>query len=62
MPVEAANIRRGAAAGEISAAVAAMAHADLLDLLARVPGHPVSSRRHSQWPNWSPRRYRWTLV
>jgi len=33
MPVEAANIlRRAAAAGEISADVAAMAHTDLLDL------------------------------
>jgi predicted nucleic acid-binding protein len=33
MPVEAANIlRRAAAAGEISADVAAMAHADLLDI------------------------------
>ena len=33
MPVEAANIlRRAAAAGEISADVAAMAHADLLDM------------------------------
>ena len=33
MPVEAANIlRRAAAAGEISADVAAMGHADLLDL------------------------------
>jgi hypothetical protein len=33
MPVEAANIlRRAAAAGEISADVAALAHADLLDL------------------------------
>jgi predicted nucleic acid-binding protein len=43
MPVEAANIlRRAAAAGEISADVAAMGHADLLDMLVEL--FPTASR------------------
>ena len=46
MPVEAANIlRRAAAAGEISADVAAMAHADLLDLRVELfPYGPFAAR------------------
>jgi predicted nucleic acid-binding protein len=46
MPVEAANIlRRAAAAGEISADVAAMAHTDLLDLrLELFPYGPFAPR------------------
>jgi predicted nucleic acid-binding protein len=46
MPVEAANILRGAAAaGEISADVAAMAHTDLLDLRVELfPYDPFAPR------------------
>ena len=46
MPVEAANIlRRAAAAGEISGDVAAMAHADLLDLRVELfPYGPFAAR------------------
>lgn len=46
MPVEAAGVlRRAAAAGEISADVAAMAHADLLDLRVELfPYGPFASR------------------
>ena len=46
MPVEVANIlRRAAAAGEISADVAAMAHADLLDLRVELfPYGPFAAR------------------
>ena len=51
MPVEAANIlRRAAAAGEISADVAAMAHTDLLDLRVELfPYGPFAPRV------WEPR-------
>jgi predicted nucleic acid-binding protein len=46
MPVEAANIlRRAAAMGDISADVAAMAHADLLDLRVELfPYAPFAAR------------------
>lgn len=46
MPVEAANVlRRAAAAGEISADVAAMAHTDLLDLRVELfPYAPFATR------------------
>jgi predicted nucleic acid-binding protein len=46
MPVEAANVlRRAAASGDISADVASLAHADLLDLRVRLFSYKTLAER-----------------